>query len=142
MSERRERMGPEQVAPLRQRPAWAALERHHAEIGDRHLRELFADDPDRGERLRVEAVGLYLDYSKNRVTDETMRLLLQLAEESHLEEHRPLPPARPSRSGRSVAGSGSRDLHAHRRAHRPIPWGSGTRPGRGRRGRACTGLWP
>jgi glucose-6-phosphate isomerase len=88
MSERSERTGPEQVAPLRQRPAWAELERHHAEIGDRHLRELFADDPDRGERLRVEALGLYLDYSKNRVTDETMRLLLQLAEESHLEERR------------------------------------------------------
>ena len=79
---------PEQVAPLRQRPAWAALERHHAEIGERHLRDLFAEDPDRGERLRAEAVGLYLDYSKNRVTDETMRLLLQLAEESHLEERR------------------------------------------------------
>jgi glucose-6-phosphate isomerase len=78
MSERSERMGAQQVAP----------ERHHAEIGDRHLRELFADDPDRGERLNVEAVGLYLDYSKNRVTDETMRLLLQLAEESHLEERR------------------------------------------------------
>ena len=79
---------PEPVAPLRQRPAWAALERHHAEIGERHLRDLFAEDPDRGERLRVEAVGLYVDYSKNRVTDETMRLLLQLAEESHLEERR------------------------------------------------------
>src|SRR6478672_7497816 len=78
----------EQVPPLRQRPAWAALERHHAEIGDRHLRDLFAGDPDRGERLRAEAVGLYLDYSKNRVTDETMRLLVQLAEESHLEERR------------------------------------------------------
>jgi glucose-6-phosphate isomerase len=79
---------PEPVAPLRQRPAWAALERHHAGIGERHLRDLFAEDPGRGERLRAEAVGLYLDYSKNRVTDETMRLLLQLAEESHLEERR------------------------------------------------------
>ncbi len=74
--------------PLRQRPAWAALERHHDEIGQRHLRELFADDPDRGERLTAEAAGLYLDYSKNRVTDETIALLLQLAVESELAERR------------------------------------------------------
>jgi glucose-6-phosphate isomerase len=78
----------EGVAPLRERPAWAALERHHVEIAGRHLRELFAEDADRGERLTAEAVGLYLDYSKNRVTDETMRLLVQLAEESKLEERR------------------------------------------------------
>jgi glucose-6-phosphate isomerase len=74
--------------PLRQRPAWAALERHHAEIRDRPLRVLFAEDPGRGERLRTEAVGLYLDYSKNRITDETLRLLIQLAQESLLEERR------------------------------------------------------
>jgi glucose-6-phosphate isomerase len=78
----------EGAAPLRERPAWAALERHHVEIAGRHLRELFAEDADRGERLTAEAVGLYLDYSKNRVTDETMRLLVQLAEESKLEERR------------------------------------------------------
>ena len=60
-------------------PAWTALARHHAEIGDRHLRELFADDPGRGERMTAEAAGLYLDYSKNRVTDETLRLLVELA---------------------------------------------------------------
>ena len=77
-----------ELLPLRRRPAWAALQAHHDEIAGRHLRELFAEDPDRGERLRLEAVGLYLDYSKNRVTDETMRLLLQLAEESHLADHR------------------------------------------------------
>ncbi len=72
---------------LRDRPAWKALEQHHAEIGGTHLRDLFASDAGRGERLTAEAVGLYLDYSKNRVTDETMRLLLQLAEESGLREH-------------------------------------------------------
>ncbi|HEY8094353.1 MAG TPA: glucose-6-phosphate isomerase, partial [Acidimicrobiales bacterium] len=74
--------------PLRQRPAWAALERHHDEIGQRHLRELFADDPNRGGRLTAEAAGLYLDYSKNRVTDETIALLLELAVESELAERR------------------------------------------------------
>jgi glucose-6-phosphate isomerase len=76
------------IVPLRQRAAWKALEQHHAEIGARHLRELFAEDPGRGERLTAEAAGLYLDYSKHRVTDETMRLLLQLAEESGLAQHR------------------------------------------------------
>jgi glucose-6-phosphate isomerase len=74
--------------PLRERPAWKALEQHHSEIGGRHLRELFADEPGRGERLTAEAAGLYLDYSKNRVTDETLRLLIQLAGESGLPERR------------------------------------------------------
>src|SRR5487761_2699767 len=74
--------------PLRERKAWQALERHYAEIAGRHLRELFAADPGRGERLTAEAAGLYLDYSKNRVTDETMRLLAQLAVESQLAERR------------------------------------------------------
>ena len=76
------------TTPLRQRPAWKALEQHHSEIAGRHLRELFAGDPGRGERLSAEAAGLYLDYSKNRVTDETMGLLVQLAEESGLEQRR------------------------------------------------------
>ncbi|MDX2451322.1 glucose-6-phosphate isomerase [Desulfosarcina sp.] len=71
---------------LTQRPAWKALEAHHATIGDLHLRQLFADDPGRGERLAVEAGGIYLDYSKNRVTDETMGLLMGLAEECGLRE--------------------------------------------------------
>jgi glucose-6-phosphate isomerase len=70
--------------PLRDRPAWRALEQHHRDLAGRHLRQLFAEDPGRGERLAVEAAGLYLDYSKNRVTDETLRLLVQLAEESGL----------------------------------------------------------
>ncbi len=76
------------VKPLRERPAFAALAQHHAKIEGIHLRELFAEDPGRGERLRAEAAGLYLDYSKNRVTDETLDLLVQLAQESDLEGRR------------------------------------------------------
>jgi glucose-6-phosphate isomerase len=76
------------TSPLRERPAFEALARHHAKLADRHLRELFAEDPARGERFCAEAAGLYLDYSKNRITDETMRLLLQLAEQSGLEQRR------------------------------------------------------
>ncbi|HWG00704.1 MAG TPA: glucose-6-phosphate isomerase [Trebonia sp.] len=70
------------TTPLRDLKAWQALERHYAEISGRNLRDLFAEDPGRGERLTAEAAGIYLDYSKNRVTDETMRLLLELAAES------------------------------------------------------------
>ena len=74
------------TAPLRERPAWKALERHQREIDGLHLRQLFASDPARAERFTLEAAGLTLDYSKNRITEETMRLLLQLAEESALSE--------------------------------------------------------
>jgi glucose-6-phosphate isomerase len=70
--------------PRTRQAAWSALASHYKTVSKLHLRQLFADDPKRGERLAFEAVGLYLDYSKNRVTDETMRLLLQLAEESGL----------------------------------------------------------
>ena len=73
-------------APLRERAAWKALERHFEEIRHVHLRDLFAEDATRGERLVAEGAGVYLDYSKNRVTDETLRLLLELAEESGLPE--------------------------------------------------------
>ena len=76
------------TSPLQQRPAWKALEAHYTEIAPRHLRELFAHDPTRGTRMIAEAEGLYLDYSKNRVTDETMELLFQLAHESGLVERR------------------------------------------------------
>ena len=76
------------AVPLRDRKAWQALQRHHAEIGDRHLRELFAADPGRGERLTAEAPGLYLDYSKNRITEKTVRLLVDLAAESGVPQHR------------------------------------------------------
>jgi glucose-6-phosphate isomerase len=74
------------VPPLRERPAWSALGEHHRQIEETHLRELFAADPGRGERLSAEGAGLYLDYSKNRVTDETLALLLALAEQSGLPE--------------------------------------------------------
>ena len=73
---------------LRQRKAWQELERHHAQIAPRHLRELFAADPGRGERLTASAEGIYLDYSKNRVTDETMALLIELARETGMPERR------------------------------------------------------
>ena len=72
--------------PLRSRPAWQALERHYAEVRGLHLREMFAGDPGRGERLVAEGAGLYLDYSKNRITDETVALLVGLAEECGLRE--------------------------------------------------------
>jgi glucose-6-phosphate isomerase len=67
-------------------PAWKALEKHHAEIRDRHLRDWFAEDPERGERMTREAAGIYLDYSKNRMTDETLRLLVALARAAGLRE--------------------------------------------------------
>jgi glucose-6-phosphate isomerase len=67
-----------------ERPAWKALVANHQKIRDLHLRKLFADDPTRGKRMTAEAVGLFFDYSKNRVTDETLKLLLQLANESGL----------------------------------------------------------
>ena len=79
---------PNSPLPLRQRPAFAALAAHHAAIEGKSLRQLFDEDPTRGERLTAEAVGIHLDYSKNRVTDETMRLLVELAEQSDLERHR------------------------------------------------------
>jgi glucose-6-phosphate isomerase len=72
------------VEPMGQRKAWKKLRKHHKEIGEVHLRDLFAEDPQRGERLTAEAVGLFLDYSKNRITDKTVELLIKLAEESGL----------------------------------------------------------
>src|SRR5947199_10448965 len=72
------------VKPLTERQTWKVLEAQHQKVRDLHLRQLFADDPTRGERMTVDAVGLFLDYSKNRVTDETLKLLVQLADESGL----------------------------------------------------------
>jgi glucose-6-phosphate isomerase len=72
------------IASLTKLPAWQALETHYPKMRKLHLRELFADDPKRGERMSAEAVGIYFDYSKHLITDETVRLLLQLAEESGL----------------------------------------------------------
>ncbi len=76
------------VPPLKQRPAWAELAAHHEQLEPQHLRELFDADPARGERLTAEGAGLFLDYSKNRITDETIELLVALAEQSGLERHR------------------------------------------------------
>ncbi len=78
----------EGIPALTQRPAWKALQSHYEKIRSVHLRTLFAEDPERGERLTLDAVGLFLDYSKNRVTDETLRLLVELARESGLEARR------------------------------------------------------
>jgi glucose-6-phosphate isomerase len=75
-----------ELVPLKERPAWKALEAHYKKIRGLHLRALFADDPTRGERLTAEAAGLFLDYSKNRVTDETITLLCSLAEASSLRD--------------------------------------------------------
>jgi glucose-6-phosphate isomerase len=72
--------------PFTQRPAWKALEEHYQQIRHVHLRHLFAEDPQRGQRLALEAVGIYLDYSKNRITDQTLQLLLQLAVTAGLRE--------------------------------------------------------
>src|ERR1043165_3314360 len=74
------------TAPLVERKAWKALQPHFSEIRLLHMRDLFAKDPQRGQRLTLEAVGLFLDYSKNRITDETLKLLLQLADEVGLRE--------------------------------------------------------
>src|SRR5215831_17472510 len=78
-----------QIQPLvkrsaNRRSAWSALASHYKTVSKLHLRQLFADDPSRGERLAIDAVGLHLDYSKNRVTDDTLALLVQLAEASGL----------------------------------------------------------
>jgi glucose-6-phosphate isomerase len=72
------------TVPLTRRKAWKALQAHYKTLQDFHLRNLFADDPGRGERMTAEGAGLFLDYSKNRVTDETVKLLVELAEESGL----------------------------------------------------------
>jgi glucose-6-phosphate isomerase len=76
------------ATPAPERKAWQALKRHYEEIAGVHLRELFASDPGRGERMTAEAAGLYLDYSKNRITDETLGLLIALAQESGVAERR------------------------------------------------------
>ena len=75
---------PQPLEPLTSRNAWKFLQSHYDKVHALHLRQLFADDPKRGERMTAEAVGIFLDYSKNRVTDETIKLLIQLTEESGL----------------------------------------------------------
>ena len=75
------------IVPVRNRPGWNALQEHFDKVRDLHLRQLFANDPQRNERFTLEALGLYFDFSKNRITSETIRLLLDLAEESGLRHH-------------------------------------------------------
>lgn len=77
-----------EILPLTQRPAWKALEIHFQDIKDVHLRTLFKENPQRGEKLKIQAAGLYMDYSKHRITDQTVQLLVDLARESGLEERR------------------------------------------------------
>ena len=76
-----------EMKPLTKRKAWSALRAHHKTVQSVHLRKLFADNPKRGEKFSLEALGIYFDYSKNRITDKTVTLLLQLARESGLREH-------------------------------------------------------
>src|SRR5665213_3440490 len=78
---------PHAIVPLRNRPAWTALNEHCTKIRSVHLRQLFAEDPQRAERFTTETLGLYFDYSKHRVTEETIRLLIDLAEQSGLRRH-------------------------------------------------------
>ena len=73
--------------PLKRRKAWVDLKDHYEEVRDQHLKKLFAEDPQRGERMTAEGVGIFLDYSKNRITDRTIKLLVQLAEDSGLRSH-------------------------------------------------------
>ena len=75
------------VEPLTKRAAWQSLQGHYEKIRGQHLRDLFAADSRRGERFTAEGAGIFLDYSKNRITDETLRLLIALAEESGLRQH-------------------------------------------------------
>src|SRR5262245_32141397 len=76
---------PNAKRPAIKRQAWDALDAHYKKASKPHLRQLFAEDPMRGERMAVEAVGIYLDYSKNRITYETLKLLFRLAEQSGLQ---------------------------------------------------------
>src|SRR5580658_8284465 len=72
------------LEPLTKRAAWKNLQAHYEKIREVHLRSLFADDPGRGERMTLDAAGIFLDYSKNRITDQTIKMLLDLAAESGL----------------------------------------------------------
>ncbi len=76
------------MSALRESEAFKTLQRHHEDVGDLHLRDLFADDPSRGFELAAEACGLYFDYSKNRITRETVPLLAELARETRMPERR------------------------------------------------------
>jgi glucose-6-phosphate isomerase len=77
---------PQALGPLTKRKAWKALQAHYKNVHELHLRKLFAEDPRRGERMTAEAVGIFLDYSKNRINGETIELLIQLADGSGLRQ--------------------------------------------------------
>ena len=98
-----------------ERPAWRALAAHHGGIGRRHLRELFAQRPGRGERLSLDAAGLHLDYSKNRIDDETVRLLLDLARECGVPERTAAMFRGDHRHDRAALGAARRAAQARRR---------------------------
>ena len=107
------------ATPLRDSPAWKALERHHADIADTHLRDLFAQDPERGRRMTARAAGLLLDYSKHRATDETLRLLIELAGELRPSRpHRGDVPGRSHQHHRGPVGIARRTAGAGRRLDR------------------------
>src|SRR5579859_456355 len=76
---------PKAIKPLTSLKSWKALKAHHKKIGDKHLRDLFAADPNRGKQMTIETLGLFVDYSKNRITAETLKLLVKLAQESGLQ---------------------------------------------------------
>src|SRR3954447_10301184 len=78
----------QQIPDIATTPAWRALQKHHDEIGEKHLREFFAEDPDRGTELALTVGDLYIDYSKHRLTRETLQLLIDLARTARLEQHR------------------------------------------------------
>ena len=86
MTTKAKKSSSKKILPLTRRNAWKALQAHYKEIRTVHLRELFAQDPARGDRMTVESAGIFVDYSKNRITDETLKLLFELAEESGLRE--------------------------------------------------------
>ncbi len=128
-------------APAHNRPTWKAHETHLRDFKNVHLRQLFAEDPRRGERLNAEAAGLFLDYSKNRVTDETLRLLLQLAEECGLRSR-----IDAMFRGEKINVTEQRAvLHVAPRAARPVDrrgWHRRRAPGPLRRSARHVGRWP
>src|ERR1700722_4767646 len=104
--------------PLTARPAWKSLQGHFQRIREQHLRQLFAADTERGKRMTAEAEGIFLDYSKNRVTDETLQLLLKLAEESNLLADRRNVSRRQDQRYREARGAARRAAGAPRNLHR------------------------
>ena len=122
------------VPALHLRPAWASLKKHHQKMRRVHLRQLFAKDRQRGERLAVEAAGIYFDYSKNRITDETLGLLLAAGPGIGLARaHRRHVPRRQDQHHREARGAACRPARAARRFH-PRRW-----PERGARGPCRSG---